>query len=38
VDLVESFQIAGVERNDLEVLGNPGSGNGLGERSDTTGD
>ena len=38
VDLVEGLQIRGVERDDLEVLGNSGSGDGLGKRCNTAGD
>lgn len=38
VDLVEGFQIRGVERDDLEVLSNSGGGDGLGKRRNTTGD
>jgi len=38
MDLVEGLQIRGVERNDLEVLSNPGGGDRLGKRCNTTGD
>ena len=38
VDLVEGLQIRGVERDDLEILGNSGSSDGLGKRCNTTGD
>ena len=38
VDLVERLEIRGVERNDLEVLGNPGGGDRLRKRCNTTGD
>jgi hypothetical protein len=38
VDLVERLEVRRVQRDDLEVLGNPGSGDGFGKWCDTTGD
>ena len=38
VNLVEGLQIRRVEGNDLEVLGNPGSSDGLGKRCNTASD
>ena len=38
VNFVKGLQIRGVERNDFEVLSNPGGSDRLGERCNTAGD